>query len=317
MVCEREGQTMYDNNQRSLMDKILKLKEEKSVYIIAHYYQRAEVQDIADFVGDSYGMAIAATKCDQDTILVAGVDFMAETAAILCPGKTVLFPEPDATCPMAEGVNIEDILKYKEENPDSMVVSYVNTSAAIKALTDVCCTSSNAVKIISKIPKDRPVIFLPDINLSGYVSEQLGRDLDTYPSFCPTHNRLKAADIEKLKEEYPEALVLVHPECTEEVRKLGDYIGSTAGIINYAETCEADTLIIATEEGILHTLAKKCPDKKFILASPELICPNMKSITLEKILDSIENNRTKIEVEESLRIKAHKSLDEMIKWSAN
>lgn len=308
---------MYDNNQKSLMNQILKLKQEKSVYVIAHYYQRPEVQDIADFVGDSYGMAIAATKCEHDTILVAGVDFMAETAAILCPDKTVLFPEPAATCPMADRVNIEDIIAYKNDNPDSMVVSYVNTSAAIKALTDVCCTSSNAVNIISKIPADRKVIFLPDINLSSYVSEQLDRELDTYPSWCPTHNRLKAVDIEKLKEEYPDALVLVHPECTEEVRKLADYIGSTAGIINYAKSCEADTLIIATEDGILHTLAKKCPDKKFVLASPELICPNMKSITLEKILDSIENNRTKIEIEESLRIKAHKSLDEMIKWSSN
>ncbi|NLB88260.1 MAG: quinolinate synthase NadA [Syntrophomonadaceae bacterium] len=308
---------MYDNHQKSLMDKILKLKEEKSVYIIAHYYQRPEVQDIADFVGDSYGMAIAATKCELDIVLVAGVDFMAETAAILCPDKTVLSPEPAATCPMADRVNIEDIIKYKEENPDSMVVSYVNTSAEIKALTDVCCTSSNAVNIINKIPADKKVIFLPDMNLTSYVSEHLSRELDTYPSWCPTHNKLKASEIEKLKEEYPDAVVLVHPECTGEVRQLADYIGSTAGIIKYAEDSQEKTFIIATEEGILHTLAKKCPDKKFILASPELICPNMKSITLEKILDSIENNRTKIEIEESLRIKAHKSLDEMIKWSSN
>lgn len=308
---------MYDNYQKSLMDKILKLKEEKSVFIIAHYYQRPEVQDIADFVGDSYGMAIAATKCEHDTVLVAGVDFMAETAAILCPDKTILSPEPAATCPMADRVNIEDIINYRKENPDSLVVSYVNTSAEVKALTDVCCTSSNAVKIISKIPADKKVIFLPDMNLCNYVSEYLNRKLDTYPSWCPTHNKLKAAEIEKLKEEYPEALVLVHPECTEEVRKLADYIGSTAGIIKYAEESNEKTFIIATENGILHTLAKKCPDKKFILASEELICPNMKSITLEKIIDSIENNRTVIEVEESIRVKAHKALDEMIKWTSN
>lgn len=306
---------MYDARQQELMQKIQGIKKEKDVYIIAHYYQRPEVQDIADFVGDSYAMALAARDCDEDTILVAGVDFMAESAAILCPNKQILSPEPAATCPMAERVNIEDILAYREQYPDSIVVSYVNTSAEVKAVSDICCTSSNAMKIIKKISPQQKIYFIPDRNLGHHVAEQLNRQLDTYPSCCPTHQRVRARDIDDLKQKYPGTAVLAHPECSDEVRRRADFIGSTSAIINFAENSDNDTLIIVTEDGILHSISARCPSKTLLLASEELICPNMKSIDLEKILYSIENQETIITVPEEISLKARHALEEMIKWS--
>ena len=304
------------DKDKILMDKILKLKEEKSVYIIAHYYQRAEIQDIADFVGDSYAMAVAAQKSPSDTILVAGVDFMAESAAILCPDKTVLSPEPMATCPMANSIKTDDVLKFKAKYPDSIIVSYVNTPADIKAVTDICCTSSNAAIILEKLPENARVYFIPDQNLAINVSNRMGRIVNFYDSYCPIHNALKKADILKLKEQYPEAEVLVHPECKPEVVKLADYVGSTAGMINYTNSSDNETFIIATECGITHPILKAHPDKKLIMASEEMICPNMKSITLEKILHSLENKETIITVPENIRIPAAKALEEMIAYSS-
>jgi quinolinate synthase len=200
-----------------LMEEINQIKHEKSIYLIAHYYQRDEIQDIADFVGDSYAMAVAAKNSPCDTILVAGVDFMAESAAILCPNKTVLSPEPAATCPMANSIEVSDVLKYKKENPDGLVVSYVNTPAAIKAVSDICCTSSNAVKIIEKLPKDARIFFIPDKNLGQFVASKLGRTLDFYPSSCPTHAAVTLEGILQRRAKYPDAKVLVHPECDPEV----------------------------------------------------------------------------------------------------
>jgi len=299
-----------------LMDKIIKLKKEKSVYIIAHYYQRAEIQDIADFVGDSYAMAVAAQQSPCDTILVAGVDFMAESAAILCPEKTVLSPEPRATCPMANSISVDDVLKFKEKYPDSIIVSYVNTPADIKAVTDICCTSSNAAKILEKLPEEARVYFIPDQNLAINVSNKLGRIVNFYDSSCPIHAALKKTDIVKLQGQYPDAEVLVHPECNPEVVKLADYVGSTAGIINYINSSSGNTFIIATECGILHPIQTANPDKKLIIASDEMICPNMKSITLEKILYSLENRETVITVPENIRIPAASALKKMIAYSS-
>lgn len=301
---------------KALMDKILELKKEKSVYIIAHYYQRPEIQDIADFVGDSYAMAVAAQNSPLDTILVAGVDFMAESAAILCPSKTVLSPEPAATCPMANSISVDDVHKFKQKYPDSIIVSYVNTPADIKAVTDVCCTSSNAAKILEKLPEDARIYFIPDQNLAINVSNKMGRIVNFYESACPVHAALKKADIQKLKEQYPDADLLVHPECNPDVVKLADFVGSTAGMINYTKTSDSKQFIIATECGITHPILKANPDKELIMASDELICPNMKSITLDKILYSLENMETVITVPENIRIPAAQALEKMIAYSA-
>jgi quinolinate synthase len=270
-------------------DKILKLKKDKSVYIIAHYYQRPEIQDIADFVGDSYAMAVAAKNSPLDTILVAGVDFMAESAAILCPDKTVLSPEPAATCPMANSIKVEDVVKYKNTHPDSLIVSYVNTPADIKAVSDICVTSSNAVKIIQKLPKDAPIFFIPDENLGKYVASKLDRPMDFYPSCCPIHSAVAAEDILQQKREHPDVEVLVHPECAPEVIALADFVGSTAGMVEYAARSNKKQFIIATECGIIHKINQISPGKDLILAQEELICPNMKSITMDKIIYSLEN----------------------------
>ncbi|SHG88194.1 quinolinate synthetase [Thermosyntropha lipolytica DSM 11003] len=301
--------------EKEMMDLIKKLKKERSVFIIAHYYQRKEVQEIADFVGDSYAMALAAREADKDTILVAGVDFMAETAAILCPDKTILSPEPMATCPMADSVDVEKIKEYQAKNPEVMLVSYVNTPAAVKALSHVCVTSSNAEKIISKLDGERDIMFIPDRNLAGFIEEKTGRVMEKYPSCCPVHVKLTAGNIKSLKEAHPDALVLVHPECEPEIWREADYVGSTGGIIKYAEISPERKFIIGTEEGILYPLKKARPDAEFILAADELICPNMKSITLEKILYSLENRETVITVPEEIRGKALKALEMMIDLS--
>ncbi|NLB51395.1 MAG: quinolinate synthase NadA [Syntrophomonadaceae bacterium] len=301
---------------KGIIDQIKKIKQEKSIYIIAHYYQRAEIQDIADFVGDSYAMAVSAKNSAADTILVAGVDFMAESAAILCPEKTVLIPEPNASCPMADKVDINDILRFKEENPEGLVVSYVNTPAAVKAVSDICVTSSNAVKIIEQLPKDARILFVPDENLGHYVAKKLNRSMDFYASSCPTHETVTRDDIMQLKEQYPEAEVLVHPECEPGVVALADYVGSTSGIIDYAASSDKDQLIIGTENGILHRIRQLVPDKELILAHRELICPNMKSITLNKILHSLETNETIVTVPEDIRTKAEVALKKMIDYAS-
>lgn len=306
---------MYDVQQQALIDKTRKLKQEKSVYIIAHYYQHPEVQEAADFVGDSYAMALAARNCKEDTILVAGVNFMAETAAILCPDKTVLNPEPAASCPMADEVKVEDILAYRQDNPDHFIISYVNTPAEIKAVSDVCCTSSNAENIIQKLSPQKPIYFLPDRNLGEYIAGQLNRQIACYPSCCPIHEELQAEEIIRLKNIYPQAVVLAHPECNKGVRQIADFVGSTSAIIRFAEESDHTTLIIATEKGIMHRISQRCPDKNLILASDKLLCPDMKSVTLEKILHSLENHQTIVSIPEETRIKASDALNRMIQWS--
>lgn len=307
---------MHDTRSKELMDKIIELKKQNDVFLLAHYYQRPEIQMIADYVGDSYAMALTARNCSQSMILVAGVDFMAETAAILCPDKTILTPEPMATCPMANRVVIEDILKYRQDHPDAVIVSYVNTPADVKAVSDVCCTSSNAAKIVAKIDPSREILFIPDQHLGSYIAEKLDRPMELYSSECPTHQRVTVQQLDLLKEQYPEAAILVHPECRKDIRDKADYIGSTSGIIEYAEKTYHPVLIIVTESGILHSITTKCPDKKVILASEDLICPNMKSITLDKIYYSILNQETVVSVDEETRLKSVAALEKMIEWTA-
>ncbi|HWP96102.1 MAG TPA: quinolinate synthase NadA [Syntrophomonadaceae bacterium] len=306
---------MYQEDEL-LSSKILEKKKQHDIYIIAHYYQRGEIQDIADFVGDSYAMALAARNSPSNTILVAGVDFMAQTAAILCPDKTVLSPEPAATCPMANSISIQDIKEFKQSYPDGIVVSYVNTPAEVKAVSDVCCTSSNAEKILRQLPADQRIFFVPDRNLAKNIAAKLEREIDIYPSQCPIHAQVTKEGILRLKDENPQALVLVHPECDPEVVFMADFIGSTAGILNYVAGSPAEDFIIGTECGIFHAIDKASPGKHLILASPELICPNMKSITLEKILYSIDEEQTVITVPDDIRMKAVLALEKMIEMAS-
>lgn len=299
-----------------IMEEIRRLKAEKSVYIIAHYYQNGEIQDVADFVGDSYAMAVAAKNSPLDTILVAGVDFMAESAAILCPDKTVLSPEPTSTCPMANSIEVSDVERFKQEHPEGLVVSYVNTPAAIKAVSDICVTSSNAAKIIAKLPKDVPVFFIPDQNLGRNIAARLDRPLEFFPASCPIHAAVTPQSILEKKAQYPDAAVLVHPECDPQVVALADYVGSTAGIIDYAAHTDRRRLIIGTECGIFHKIEQSSPDKELILATPDLVCQDMKKITLEKILRCLQTMETKITVPENIRVKAAVALEKMIEYAS-
>lgn len=307
---------MVKQDDKRMMEEIRRLKAEKSVYIIAHYYQNGEIQDVADFVGDSYAMAVAAKNSPLDTILVAGVDFMAESAAILCPDKTVLSPEPTSTCPMANSIEVSDVERFKQEHPEGLVVSYVNTPAAIKAVSDICVTSSNAAKIIAKLPKDVPVFFIPDQNLGRNIAARLDRPLEFFPASCPIHAAVTPQSILEKKAQYPDAAVLVHPECDPQVVALADYVGSTAGIIDYAAHTDRRRLIIGTECGIFHKIEQSSPDKELILATPDLVCQDMKKITLEKILRSLQTMETKITVPENIRVKAAVALEKMIEYAS-
>jgi quinolinate synthase len=307
---------MNKTEKQQLKEEILRKKQEKSIYIIAHYYQRSEVQEIADFVGDSYAMALAARDSESEIILVAGVDFMAETAAILCPDKIILSPEPAATCPMANSISAEHIRTYRELHPDTLVVTYVNTPAEVKAVSDVCVTSSNAEKIISRLPEDKKIYFVPDQNLARNIARGLDREITAYDSACPIHAVVTKDEIIKLKAEHPEALVLVHPECDPEVVQLADYAGSTAGILNKVVKSDEKIFIIGTESGIFHAIQKQCPEKQLILASKELICPNMKSITLSKIKYSIDDLETPITVPGNIARQAAVALEKMIELAS-
>lgn len=308
---------MVNQTEQHLMEEIRRLKAGKSVYIIAHYYQNGDIQDIADFVGDSYAMAVAAKNSPQDTILVAGVDFMAESAAILCPDKTVLSPEPTATCPMANSIEVSDILRFKRDHPEGLVVSYVNTPAAIKAVSDICVTSSNAAKIIEKLPQDVPIFFIPDQNLGRNIAARLDRPLEFFPASCPIHAQVTPESILEKKAQHPNAAVLVHPECDPQVVALADYVGSTAGIIDYAAKSDRRQLIIGTECGIFHKINQVCPDTELILADPVLVCQDMKKITLEKILNSLQTMETRITVPEDIRVKAAVALEKMIEYASS
>ncbi len=307
---------MVRQDDKMIMEEIRRLKAEKSVYIIAHYYQNGEIQDVADFVGDSYAMAVAAKNSPLDTILVAGVDFMAESAAILCPDKTVLSPEPTSTCPMANSIEVSDVERFKQEHPEGLVVSYVNTPAAIKAVSDICVTSSNAAKIIAKLPKDVPIFFIPDQNLGRNIAARLDRPLEFFPASCPIHAAVTPQSILEKKAQYPDAAVLVHPECDPQVVALADYVGSTAGIIDYAAHTDRRRLIIGTECGIFHKIEQSSPDKELILATPDLVCQDMKKITLEKILRCLQTMETKITVPENIRVKAAVALEKMIEYAS-
>lgn len=296
----------------SIEEQILFWKQKRNAVILAHNYQPGPIQDIADFVGDSLGLSIQASKAEADVIVFCGVLFMAETAAILSPEKTVLLPDITAGCPMADMITARQIEELRRKHPDALVVCYVNSSAEVKALSDYCCTSSNAVPLVSRLPSERPILFVPDQHLGQFTAERTGRSLILWPGYCPTHLRITAEEIRAARRKYPGALVLAHPECGPEVRRLADELLSTGGMIRFAGQSRAESFLIATEEGILHTLRKKYPEKTFAAVSEFSVCPNMKKITLEKVLWSLQEMQVRVEVPEPTAQKARKALERMM-----
>ncbi len=278
-----------------LIREIEKLKKEKKAIILAHNYQRPEVQDIADFVGDSLELSTKAKDTDAKTIIFCGVHFMAETAKILSPEKKVILPRMDAGCPMADMVTVEALKELKAQYPNYVVVTYVNSSASVKAISDSCCTSSNAINVVRNIESNN-IIFVPDRNLAHYVSRFVKKNIIPWQGFCPTHERLEVKDIEEKKALYPKAKVLVHPECKPEVVDIADKALSTSGIINFCSKDPADSFIIGTEMGILHRLKKENPQKTFILASERLVCPNMKLTKIEDVYTALLEETNEIDV---------------------
>jgi len=295
-----------------LIEKIQQLKHERQAVILAHNYQPGEVQDIADFVGDSLGLSREAAQTDAETIVFCGVHFMAETAAILSPEKTVLLPDKYAGCPMADMITAEQLQQLKDKHPDALVVSYVNTPAEVKALSDYCCTSGNAVELVSSLPAVGEIIFVPDKYLGQHVIDRTGRDMILWPGYCPSHVIISADDIDKAKQEHPDAVVMAHPECTEQARECADQLLSTSQMLNFAAKSEAKQFIVATETGIIYTLKKQNPEKEFISATENAICPNMKKITLEKVAWALEDMEYKITVPENISSKAKAALDRML-----
>jgi quinolinate synthase len=296
-----------------LVEKILKLKREKRAIILAHNYQRPEVQDIADYVGDSIELSRKAMdERDAEIIVFAAVDFMAESAAILNPDKRVLLPSRGARCPMAQMLTVDEIKRWKVLYPLVPVVLYVNTLASAKAYCDVCCTSANAVEVIEALNAET-VLFGPDRNLAEYVQEKTGKTIIPIPEhgFCPTHLLFHPEEVQVLKAQHQDAVVMVHPECSAEMRRIADFIGSTSQMCRYARESQAKTFIVATEEGLLHRLRKENPDKSFILAYEGAVCPNMKLNTLERIYIALKEEKHVVTVPESVASKARKALEKM------
>lgn len=301
-----------DATTDGLADRVRDLARQRNAVILAHNYQLGEVQDVADYVGDSLGLSQQAAKIDAEVILFCGVHFMAETAALICPDKTVLLPDPNAGCPMANMVTTRQLKVVKARHPGAVVVCYVNSSAEVKAHSDICCTSANSIKVVQSIPKDREIIFIPDKSLGDYTAKQAGRELILWQGYCPTHHRILPEAIESLKRQHPNAPVVVHPECIAETIALADAVASTTGILDYCRTSDADEIIIGTEIGLLHRLRKESPGKIFH-GLPQLAdCPNMKLNSLEKMAWSLEDMQTKVTVAEELAGPARQAIERML-----
>lgn len=295
-----------------LLHRIAELKTQRNAVILAHNYQPAEIQDLADFTGDSLGLSIQASQTDADMIVFCGVLFMAETAAILSPNKIVLMPEPGAGCPMADMITAEQLRELKGQYPDALVVCYVNSSADVKAESDYCCTSANAVAVVNSLPPEKQVLFVPDQHLGRFVQERTGHNMVLWPGYCTTHVLISEEDIKAARRAHPDAVVLAHPECSEPVKDLSDELLSTGQMLKFVRTSSAGRFIIATEIGILHALKKVRPEANFIPASARGVCPNMKKTTLEKLLVSLENQQYEITVPPEIAVAARRSLDRMV-----
>ncbi len=297
-----------------IVDKIKKLKKEKNAVILVHNYQLPEVHDIADFLGDSLGLSIEAAKTDADVIVFCGVHFMAETAKILSPQKTVLLPDKNAGCPMAEMIDAESLKALKAEHPGAVALCYVNTSAAVKAECDYCCTSANAEKMVRHIlTQHEEIIFVPDKYLAAYVSSKVGRNFIVWNGYCPTHAGILPEHIFRAKQQHPKAKVIVHPECSPELTALADMVTSTEGMCRYVKESEETEFIIGTEIGIIYRMQKENPGKNFYPASDKAICPNMKRINLEKVLWSLTDMVHEITVPQDIMDKARLSIERMLK----
>lgn len=296
------------------VSEITKLRHQKKAVILAHNYQNDEVQDLADQVGDSLALSQYAANSKAEVIVFCGVHFMAESAAILGPEKTILFPAENAGCPMADMADAHEVLKWRERYPKSAVVAYVNTSAAVKAVSDYCCTSANAVKLVKNIPESE-IIFLPDQNLGRYVADRVPeKNIHLWPGYCITHHQIEPEAVHTVKKLHPDALILVHPECRQDVTNLADFVGSTSQIMEYVKGSSCQKFIIGTEMGIIHGLQKENPDKTFYLLSKGLVCPNMKQTTVAKVLKSLQNTRPIIQVPSELRVKAKRALERMLEY---
>jgi len=308
-----------------IREQIRTLCKEKNAIILAHYYQRSEIQDVADFIGDSLALAQKAAQADADILVVCGVHFMAETAKILCPDKKVLLPDPTAGCSLADSCRAEDLAAWKKQHPEHTVVSYVNTSAAVKALTDVVVTSSNALKIVNRLPEDTKILFAPDKNLGAYVNSVTGRTMDLWDGCCHVHSRFSVEALLALKRQYPAAKVLAHPECKQVILNLADEIGSTQALLNYVKSHpEEKDFIVVTESGILHEMRKACPNANLIPVPPEMTegvgcscneCEYMRQNTLEKLLACLQNETNEVQVPAEMAEKAILPIQKMLDWS--
>ena len=301
----------------NVLEKIQDLKQRYEAVILAHNYQPGEIQDIADFTGDSLGLSIKAAETDARVVVFCGVYFMAETAAILSPEKIVLLPEKLAGCPMADMITAEQLVDLKLKHPGAIVVCYVNSPAEVKAESDYCCTSANAVEVVDSLPEDKKIIFVPDQYLGGYVAEKTSRDLVLWPGYCPSHMLIAEDDIKNARASFPDAIVMTHPECTKPVRDISDQILSTGQMLKFVRHSDAGRFIVATETGIIHSLKKQNPDAEFIAATQKAVCHNMKKITLEKLLWAMEDlanadSKYRVIVPDQIRKRARKALDRMV-----
>jgi quinolinate synthase len=294
-----------------IVAEIMKLKKQRNAVILVHNYQRPEVQDIADFIGDSLELSQKAAQTKADVIVFCGVHFMAETAYIINPKRTVLLPEPESGCPMADMITAGALIAKKKELPGVTVVCYVNSTAAVKAESDICCTSANAVKVVQSL-NAKEILFVPDQYLGQWVGQKTGKQMHLWPGFCPTHMRILAEDILREKQLHPGAVALVHPECRPETKAVADEVMSTGGMVRYARESKVKEIIIGTETGIIYRLQKENPEKTFYPATDKAICPNMKRITLEKVLWALQEMEHKITVPEDIRIRALSTVEKML-----
>jgi len=303
--------------KNEIINRILKLKKEKNAVILAHYYTNPEIQDISDFLGDSLGLSQEAGKTDAKIIMFCGVNFMAETASIISPDKKVLVPDLTAGCSLAESVTGEDLADWKTKNPDGVIVSYVNTTAEVKAFTDICCTSANALKVVESIPADKKILFVPDRHLGKFINTKTGRDMELWFGDCCVHDRFDTETVLEKVAEYPEADILIHPECSCSSDPLilgmaNAYFYSTSGMIKHACRSGKKQFIIATEKEIIHQMKKEAPDKEFIPLNPRAICGHMKKATLEKVLNALETEQPEIKVPEDIRKRAWLPIKRML-----
>jgi quinolinate synthase len=297
---------------KSLQNKIRKLLEEKNAILLAHNYQRPEIQDIADFTGDSLMLSIEAAKTKAEIIVFCGVHFMAETASILCPDKVVLLPVASAGCPMADMITAQSLVKKKRDLPGVPVVSYVNSTALVKAESNICCTSANAIKVVNSLADAGTVLMTPDRNLARYTQRFTDKNVVFWDGFCPYHDRLTPEQVKKVKKDYPQAIFLAHPECRPEVLDLADEVKSTSGMLDYAQKSKNREFIIGTEIGLIHTLNTQNPDKIFIPADENMVCIDMKKIHLNDVINSLLSKDPVVKVEEEIRVRAKEALDRML-----